>query len=117
MGGGGGVRAMACQTTRELTSGNALLQESDDWMRMAEAVHWSLAGCVQPIRSNSEMTSTMREARRTMIALQIQEGQYQLWVWHRCAQCWPPSPEESHLDGSTLRLVLLIASNEVVDEG
>ena len=86
---------------------------------MAEAVHWSLAGCVQPIRSNSEMTSTMREARRTMTALQEgKKGSTSCGCGTGVhAHCWPPSPEERHLDGSTLRLVLLVASNEVIDEG
>ena len=70
-----------------LTSGNALRQDTVDWMRMAEALHWSPAGCVHPMRSNRETTSTIREARRTMIALQG-------WVqrksraWHGRVQCW-----------------------------
>ena len=44
---------------------------------MAEALHWSRAGWVQPMRSKSEMTSTIKDAKRTMIALQG-EGQCRL---------------------------------------
>ena len=40
----------------------------------------------------------------------------QWWAWREHA--WGrSSPEEGYLDGSALRLVLLVAGNEVVDEG
>lgn len=116
-------------STREgawLTSGNASRQDSVLEMRTEEALHSSRAGWVQPMRSKREITSTMRDAKRTMIALQG-------WVAHAngcgrggaahasgCGRGVPstePSPEKCYLDGSTLSLVSLILCNKVVDEG
>ena len=111
---GEGNEGVPWQPGMELTSGNTLLQDSDDWMRMPEAVHWSLAGCVHPMRSNREMTSTMREARRTMIALQKGAGSSGCGIG---VPSTGPLPEEGYLDGSALCLVPLVAGNEVVDQG
>lgn len=70
---------------------------------------------MHPMRSNREMTSTMREAKRTMIALQ---GGCSASHGHGMGvPSAGPSPEESHFDGSTLCLVPLVPGNKVVDEG